>query len=276
MTTQRWRASAARWACPAARRFRRADRRSAHGHHGRDQRAADRRGERVVLVTTRGFKDQLRIGYQNRPRPVRAEDRAARHAVRARDRGRRARDGRRRVACARSTRRRSGRARKTPRADGFTACAIVFLHGYRYPAHETRAAEIARGLGFTQVSTSHETVALVSSCQPRRHDGGRRLSVAGAGALCAPHRRGARRHAAPVHDVEWRARRAALLPRQGCDPVRPGGRRGRHGGDGARRPAFRAPSASTWAAPRPTCRASTAISSASTKPKSRASGCACR
>ena len=44
---------------------------------------------------------------------------------------------------------------------GFEACAIVFLHGYRYPAHEARAAEIARDAGFTQISTSHETVPLM-------------------------------------------------------------------------------------------------------------------
>ena len=44
---------------------------------------------------------------------------------------------------------------------GITACAIVFLHGYRYPAHETRAAEIAREVGFTQISTSHESVPLM-------------------------------------------------------------------------------------------------------------------
>src|SRR4029077_19964920 len=46
------------------------------------------------------------------------------------------------------------------RKDGITACAILFLHGYRYPAHEGRAAAIARDAGFTQVSTSHETAAL--------------------------------------------------------------------------------------------------------------------
>src|SRR6202012_4773037 len=47
------------------------------------------------------------------------------------------------------------------RAQGFEACAIVFLHGYRYPAHEARAAELAREAGFTQISVSHETVPLM-------------------------------------------------------------------------------------------------------------------
>ncbi|MBV9331526.1 MAG: hydantoinase B/oxoprolinase family protein, partial [Alphaproteobacteria bacterium] len=47
------------------------------------------------------------------------------------------------------------------RVRGLRACAIVFVHGYRAPAHEKRAAEIARAAGFAQVSTSHETVPLV-------------------------------------------------------------------------------------------------------------------
>jgi 5-oxoprolinase (ATP-hydrolysing) len=47
------------------------------------------------------------------------------------------------------------------RREGFAACAIVFLHGYRFPAHERRAVELARAAGFTQVSASHETVPLM-------------------------------------------------------------------------------------------------------------------
>jgi 5-oxoprolinase (ATP-hydrolysing) len=120
----------------------------------------ERKGERVVLVTTRGFRDQLRIGYQNRPklfalkieRPdvlyagvIEADERiSAEGAVlRALDE-RNLRDD---LAAA--------------RAGGFAACAIVFLHGYGYPAHERRAAELAHELGFTQVSISHDTVPLM-------------------------------------------------------------------------------------------------------------------
>ncbi|WP_036251853.1 hydantoinase/oxoprolinase family protein, partial [Methylibium sp. T29] len=44
---------------------------------------------------------------------------------------------------------------------GLRACAIVFLHGYRYPQHEAAAARIARELGFTQVSVSHEVSPLM-------------------------------------------------------------------------------------------------------------------
>ncbi|HEY2446565.1 MAG TPA: hydantoinase B/oxoprolinase family protein [Rhizomicrobium sp.] len=120
----------------------------------------ERRGERVVLVTTRGFRDQLRVGYQNRPklfvlrielaqplyeRIVEADERISAHGetLRPLDEDSLARD--------------LGSAR----VDGFSACAILFMHGYRHIAHERRAAEIARRLGFTQVSTSHETVPLI-------------------------------------------------------------------------------------------------------------------
>ena len=59
-----------------------------------------RTGEPLVLVTTRGFKDQLRIGYQNRPKLFALKIELPRHAVCARDRSRRARHGRRRSPAA--------------------------------------------------------------------------------------------------------------------------------------------------------------------------------
>ncbi len=42
-----------------------------------------------------------------------------------------------------------------------TAIAIVFMHAYRYPAHERQVAQIARELGFAQVSDSHVASALI-------------------------------------------------------------------------------------------------------------------
>jgi len=118
-----------------------------------------RTGERTLLVTTRGMRDQLRIGYQNRPKlftlKIELPDMLYERVVEADER----------VAA-------NGEV-LTPldedalraelmqaRADGIAACAILFMHGYRYPEPEKRAAEIARECGFTQISTSHETVAL--------------------------------------------------------------------------------------------------------------------
>lgn len=120
----------------------------------------ERKGEPTVLVTTRGFRDALRIGYQARPRlferrivlpellygrVIEAAERigAEGQVVRALDL-----DALRRDLTAAF-------------ADGIRACAIVFMHGWRYPAHEAAAAALARALGFAQVSVSHEVSPLM-------------------------------------------------------------------------------------------------------------------
>ena len=120
----------------------------------------ERKGEELLLVVTRGFADQLRIGYQNRPKlfalnielpemlyacVLEADERidANGHVLHPLDEEKLLND------------------LQSARADGITACAIVFLHGYRSPQHEKRAAELARGAGFMQVSASHETVPLM-------------------------------------------------------------------------------------------------------------------
>src|SRR5215469_6379242 len=120
----------------------------------------ERKGERAVLVTTRGFKDQLRIGYQHRPKlfalKIERPDMLYGGVIEAHER----------VTAAGEVLRplEEDQLREdlgAARAQGYTACAIVFLHGYRYPAHERRAAELARAAGFAQVSVSHETVPLM-------------------------------------------------------------------------------------------------------------------
>jgi len=117
-------------------------------------------GEPVVLVTTAGFADGLRIGYQNRPdifarrivlpeplyaRVIEAHERIDAHGtvLTALDRARLRED--------------LARAR----AEGLRAVAIVFLHGWRHPQHEREAATCARELGFEEVSVSHELSPLV-------------------------------------------------------------------------------------------------------------------
>ncbi len=120
----------------------------------------ERRGERTLLVTTRGFRDALEIGYQARPKifarnilkpeqlysaVVEIDERVLAdgtveaapdpHAVRA--------------------------ALAEAKAQNFDAVAIVFMHAYRYPAHERAVGAIARALGFAQVSESHACSALI-------------------------------------------------------------------------------------------------------------------
>ena len=120
----------------------------------------ERRGEPTVLVTTRGFGDALRIGYQDRPDifalDIRLPEPAYEHVIEVVER----------VGADGSVIReldedRTRRALDAARRDGYEAVAVAFLHGYRYPEHERRAAELARASGFSQVSVSHEAVPLM-------------------------------------------------------------------------------------------------------------------
>lgn len=119
----------------------------------------ERRGERTLLVITRGLGDVLRIGTQQRPQlfaldielppPLYAGVIEADERLCA--------DGSVLVPLDQSA---LATALEQARAQGFTAVAIVLLHGYRYPEHERAAAQLARAAGFTQVSVSHEVSPL--------------------------------------------------------------------------------------------------------------------
>ena len=120
----------------------------------------ERTGERTVLVTNKGFGDALRIGYQNRPKLFELEIRlpsqlyeqvievAGRYTAQGEE-----------IESLDENAARAALAQAL--AGGARACAIVFMHGYRHHAHEARIAEIAREVGFAQVSTSHQTSALM-------------------------------------------------------------------------------------------------------------------
>ncbi|MEU4499402.1 hydantoinase B/oxoprolinase family protein [Streptomyces sp. NPDC023998] len=120
----------------------------------------ERRGEPTVLVITEGFRDALRIAYQNRPRlfdrrivlPEAVYERVIEVPERLDAHGETVRP----LDLAAVT-----EQLKAARADGFLSAAVVLLHGYRHPAHESRIAEVAGDLGFTQVSCSHEVSPLI-------------------------------------------------------------------------------------------------------------------
>jgi 5-oxoprolinase (ATP-hydrolysing) len=120
----------------------------------------ERKGEPTLLVTTRGFRDALRIGYQERPRifdrhivlpellytrVIEAAERMGAHGdvvqpldeLHLRERLWAAFDA------------------------GLRSVAIVFMHGYRYPAHELAAQRLAKEAGFTQISVSHQVSPLM-------------------------------------------------------------------------------------------------------------------
>jgi 5-oxoprolinase (ATP-hydrolysing) len=116
----------------------------------------ERKGEPTLLVTTRGFRDALRIAYQNRPRlfdrrivlpellyaeVIEAQERMAAHGEVLQpldEAGLRA-------------------DLQAAHARGLRSVAIVFMHGYRFTAHEKAAQRLAHEAGFTQVSSSHGT-----------------------------------------------------------------------------------------------------------------------
>ena len=120
----------------------------------------ERRGERTLLVTTRGFRDALEIGYQARPRifarNIIKPEQLYSGVVEVDERVRA--DGAVETA---PDHKRVRAALADARAQGYDAVAIVFMHAYRYPTHERMVAEIARELGFKQVSESHVTSALI-------------------------------------------------------------------------------------------------------------------
>ena len=120
----------------------------------------ERKGERTLFVTTKGFGDVLRIGYQDRPRlfdlhivlpgllyeqVIEVDERvdALGKALRPLD-------------------------EEQVRADlqsaydsGVRSVAVAFIHGYRYREHERRVGRICRQVGFTQISLSHQASPLV-------------------------------------------------------------------------------------------------------------------
>ncbi|MCZ8019956.1 hydantoinase B/oxoprolinase family protein [Novosphingobium sp.] len=120
----------------------------------------ERKGEPTVLAITRGFGDALRIGTQERPELfVRRIDLPQPPHARVIEIAERVMaDGTVLTPLDEATAR---TAFAEAVAAGFRSIAIVLMHGYRYPAHEARLAELARAAGFTQVSVSHEVAPLI-------------------------------------------------------------------------------------------------------------------
>src|SRR2546428_4458621 len=120
----------------------------------------ERKGERTVLFITRGFRDALRIAYQNRPRLF------DRHIVlpemlyagvfEVEER-----IGAKGEVVVPLAFRQTQKDLEKAYDEGFRSIAIVFMHGYRFPQHETQVAELARQVGFTQISASHRVSPLM-------------------------------------------------------------------------------------------------------------------
>ncbi|MCE2906545.1 MAG: hydantoinase/oxoprolinase family protein [Anabaena sp. CoA2_C59] len=120
----------------------------------------ERHGDRVVLLITKGFKDALRIGYQNRPnifaqeiilptmlyeQVIEVDERYDAH-------------GHELVSVNIDQ---AKQDLQTVYHTGIRSCAIVFMHSDRYPFHEQQIAKIAEEIGFTQISVSHQVSPLM-------------------------------------------------------------------------------------------------------------------
>ncbi len=120
----------------------------------------ERKGERLVLVTTKGLRDQLRLAYQARPRlfdrHIVLPEMLYETVIEAEERVRA--DGQIETPIDLDQLKRDLAAAK---AAGIDACAIVFVHGYRYTEHEAAAAALAEEIGFSQVSVSHQVSPLM-------------------------------------------------------------------------------------------------------------------
>ena len=120
----------------------------------------ERKGDRTVLFITKGMRDLLRIGYQNRPKlfdlDIQLPELLYEDVVEVEER----------VDC-------NGNV-ITPLnlthiehelsrfySLGFRSIAIALMHGYRFQKHEQKIGELAKQLGFTQVSLSHEVSPLI-------------------------------------------------------------------------------------------------------------------
>src|ERR1044072_559443 len=120
----------------------------------------ERKGERTLLLTTKGFRDALTIGYQARPQIF------ARHIIKADMLFERVAEIDERVRADGTIEQEldlagARAALEAAQRDGIKAVAIVFMHAYRYPEHEQKVAALARRMGFAQVSVSHEVSPLI-------------------------------------------------------------------------------------------------------------------
>jgi 5-oxoprolinase (ATP-hydrolysing) len=120
----------------------------------------ERKGERTVLVITKGFRDALRIAYQNRPKIF------ERHIVLPELLYERVIEVDERIEADGTVLRAPdldtlGGELRAALADGIRAVAVVCMHSHLHPAHEEAIGALAEELGFPQISLSSEVSPLM-------------------------------------------------------------------------------------------------------------------
>jgi 5-oxoprolinase (ATP-hydrolysing) len=121
----------------------------------------ERQGDRVLLLVTKGFRDALRIGYQNRPRifdrHIVLPEMLYEQVIEVEERH----SAQGEVLTPLNITEDFVAQLQAAYEQGIRSCAIVLMHGYRYPKHEQQLAELATTIGFTQISVSHQVSPLV-------------------------------------------------------------------------------------------------------------------
>lgn len=115
----------------------------------------ERKGEPMALLISKGFKDCLRIAYQNRPDifalHIQMPDLLYQTVIEIDERvdakGKRLK---------KLDKLKAKRQLESLFAEGLRSIAIVLMHAWRYPEHECQLATLAKKIGFQQISVSHQ------------------------------------------------------------------------------------------------------------------------
>ncbi|ANV91442.1 hydantoinase B/oxoprolinase family protein [Picosynechococcus sp. PCC 8807] len=120
----------------------------------------ERKGDRLVLVITQGFRDALRIGYQHRPDifalEIKLPEMLYERVIEAAERV----DAQGNILQPLDLDQVRQDLQNAFDA-GIRSCGVVLMHGYRYPDHERQIGAIAKEIGFTQISLSHQVSPLM-------------------------------------------------------------------------------------------------------------------
>lgn len=120
----------------------------------------ERKGERTLLMITKGFGDLLRIGYQNRPDlfalKIKLPELLYEDVTEIEERV----DANGRVITPLDLKA-ARDALSQAYGQGYRSIAIALMHGYRFTDHEVALGKIAKQIGFTQVSLSHRVSPLI-------------------------------------------------------------------------------------------------------------------
>ena len=120
----------------------------------------ERKGDRTLLLITKGFGDLLRIGYQNRPLlfdlniklPELLYERVVEVSERLNEKG---------EVVTKLNEEEVRNSLIKAKSDGINSVAIAFMHSYINPDHENKIEQIAKEENFNQISVSHKVSPLI-------------------------------------------------------------------------------------------------------------------